>query len=195
MCTCACLCLPQDHPPVLNQQLDSSSNPSSTTSSTPSSPAAFSQGNLHNATPPPNPSPKGRDVRFNFPGQSCGGGGISICTWQLSGAHSHRLHCSVYEHAGPTACKGSYVLTSAVKRLKYLIAINRIFVIVNSKLIAIKSQICIYSKLYLFIYFFHHFIFILLPLSTWKSGLACFMQMFYFIENQYCQTGRYKIKL
>ncbi|XP_031429644.1 kinase suppressor of Ras 1 isoform X2 [Clupea harengus] len=57
----------KDHPPVLNQQLDSSSNPSSTTSSTPSSPAAFSQGNLHNATPPPNPSPKGRDVRFNFP--------------------------------------------------------------------------------------------------------------------------------
>ena len=34
-----------------------------------------------------------------------------------------------------------------------------------------------------FIYFFHHFIFILLPLSTWKSGLACFMQMFYFIKK------------
>ncbi|KAL2095726.1 hypothetical protein ACEWY4_007874 [Coilia grayii] len=58
----------KDHPPVLNQQLDSSSNPSSTTSSTPSSPAAYSQGNPHNATPPPNPSPKGpRDVRFHFP--------------------------------------------------------------------------------------------------------------------------------
>src|SRR4029434_1274626 len=34
-----------------------------------------------------------------------------------------------------------------------------------------------------------------MPLSTWKSGLACFMQMFYFIENQHCQTGRYKIKV
>lgn len=58
----------QDHPPVLNQ-LDSSSNPSSTTSSTPSSPAPFQQSNPPSATPPPNPSPKGhRDSRFNFPG-------------------------------------------------------------------------------------------------------------------------------
>uniref|UniRef100_A0AAX7T1A9 non-specific serine/threonine protein kinase n=1 Tax=Astatotilapia calliptera TaxID=8154 RepID=A0AAX7T1A9_ASTCA len=59
----------QDHPPVLNQ-LDSSSNPSSTTSSTPSSPAPFQQSNPPSATPPPNPSPKGhRDSRFNFPGK------------------------------------------------------------------------------------------------------------------------------
>uniref|UniRef100_A0A672JM26 non-specific serine/threonine protein kinase n=1 Tax=Salarias fasciatus TaxID=181472 RepID=A0A672JM26_SALFA len=58
----------KDHPPVLNQ-LDSSSNPSSTTSSTPSSPAPFQQSNPPSATPPPNPSPKGhRDSRFNFPG-------------------------------------------------------------------------------------------------------------------------------
>uniref|UniRef100_A0A3Q3IA65 non-specific serine/threonine protein kinase n=1 Tax=Monopterus albus TaxID=43700 RepID=A0A3Q3IA65_MONAL len=57
----------KDHPPVLNQ-LDSSSNPSSTTSSTPSSPAPFQQSNPLSATPPPNPSPKGhRDSRFNFP--------------------------------------------------------------------------------------------------------------------------------
>ncbi|KAL3971343.1 chloride intracellular channel protein 4 [Sarotherodon galilaeus] len=57
----------KDHPPVLNQ-LDSSSNPSSTTSSTPSSPAPFQQSNPPSATPPPNPSPKGhRDSRFNFP--------------------------------------------------------------------------------------------------------------------------------
>uniref|UniRef100_A0A8C4HYU6 Kinase suppressor of ras 1a n=1 Tax=Dicentrarchus labrax TaxID=13489 RepID=A0A8C4HYU6_DICLA len=60
----------KDHPPVLNQ-LDSSSNPSSTTSSTPSSPAPFQQSNPPSATPPPNPSPKGhRDNRFNFPGIS-----------------------------------------------------------------------------------------------------------------------------
>uniref|UniRef100_A0AAY4D3P0 non-specific serine/threonine protein kinase n=1 Tax=Denticeps clupeoides TaxID=299321 RepID=A0AAY4D3P0_9TELE len=58
----------KDHPPVLNQ-LDSSSNPSSTTSSTPSSPAPFQQSNPPSATPPPNPSPKGhRDNRFHFPG-------------------------------------------------------------------------------------------------------------------------------
>ncbi|XP_033955448.1 kinase suppressor of Ras 1 isoform X1 [Pseudochaenichthys georgianus] len=57
----------KDHPPVLNQ-LDSSSNPSSTTSSTPSSPAPFQQSNPPSATPPPNPSPKNhRDSRFNFP--------------------------------------------------------------------------------------------------------------------------------
>ncbi|XP_019714450.1 kinase suppressor of Ras 1 isoform X1 [Hippocampus comes] len=57
----------KDHPPALNQ-LDSSSNPSSTTSSTPSSPAPFQQSNPPSATPPPNPSPKGhRDSRFNFP--------------------------------------------------------------------------------------------------------------------------------
>ncbi|XP_034034659.1 kinase suppressor of Ras 1 isoform X2 [Thalassophryne amazonica] len=57
----------KDYPPVLNQ-LDSSSNPSSTTSSTPSSPAPFQQSNPPSATPPPNPSPKGhRDNRFNFP--------------------------------------------------------------------------------------------------------------------------------
>uniref|UniRef100_A0A8C7ZA47 non-specific serine/threonine protein kinase n=1 Tax=Oryzias sinensis TaxID=183150 RepID=A0A8C7ZA47_9TELE len=59
----------KDHPPVVNQ-LDSSSNPSSTTSSTPSSPAPFQQSNPPSATPPPNPSPKGhRDCRFNFPGE------------------------------------------------------------------------------------------------------------------------------
>uniref|UniRef100_A0A8C7SHU1 Kinase suppressor of ras 1a n=1 Tax=Oncorhynchus mykiss TaxID=8022 RepID=A0A8C7SHU1_ONCMY len=58
----------KDHPPVLNQ-LDSSSNPSSTTSSTPSSPAPFQ--NPPSATPPPNPSPKvHRENRFHFPGRS-----------------------------------------------------------------------------------------------------------------------------
>ncbi|CDQ67896.1 unnamed protein product [Oncorhynchus mykiss] len=56
----------KDHPPALNQ-LDSSSNPSSTTSSTPSSPAPFQ--NPPSATPPPNSSPKvHRDNRFHFPG-------------------------------------------------------------------------------------------------------------------------------
>uniref|UniRef100_A0A665VKW0 Kinase suppressor of ras 1a n=1 Tax=Echeneis naucrates TaxID=173247 RepID=A0A665VKW0_ECHNA len=67
--SCRISFLPIDHPPVLNQ-LDSSSNPSSTTSSTPSSPAPFQQSNPPSATPPPNPSPKGhRDSRFNFPGK------------------------------------------------------------------------------------------------------------------------------
>ncbi|XP_067394136.1 kinase suppressor of Ras 1 isoform X2 [Emydura macquarii macquarii] len=57
----------KDHPPAINH-LDSSSNPSSTTSSTPSSPAPFQSSNPPSATPPPNPSPMGqRDSRFNFP--------------------------------------------------------------------------------------------------------------------------------
>uniref|UniRef100_A0A8C6W862 non-specific serine/threonine protein kinase n=1 Tax=Nannospalax galili TaxID=1026970 RepID=A0A8C6W862_NANGA len=57
----------KEHPPVMN--LDSSSNPSSTTSSTPSSPAPFqTSSNPSSATTPPNPSPGQRDSRFNFPG-------------------------------------------------------------------------------------------------------------------------------
>ena len=84
------------------------------------------------------------------------------------------------------------ILTSAVKRLKYLIAINRIYVIVNSKLIAINRTFLSILNVPLFIYFiFCLFIFILMPLSTWKSVSACFMQMFYFIENQHYQTGRF----
>ncbi|XP_069022666.1 kinase suppressor of Ras 1-like isoform X2 [Embiotoca jacksoni] len=59
----------REPPPRLNQH-DSSSNPSSATSSTPSSPAHFQQSNPPSvsATPPPNPSPQGcRDNRFHFP--------------------------------------------------------------------------------------------------------------------------------
>ncbi|NXA04768.1 KSR1 Kinase, partial [Sapayoa aenigma] len=59
----------KEHPAAINH-LDSSSNPSSTTSSTPSSPAPFQSSNPPSATPPPNPSPMGqRDGRFNFPGK------------------------------------------------------------------------------------------------------------------------------
>nr|XP_042111381.1 kinase suppressor of Ras 1 isoform X11 [Ovis aries]XP_042111383.1 kinase suppressor of Ras 1 isoform X11 [Ovis aries] len=57
----------KEHPPAMNH-LDSSSNPSSTTSSTPSSPAPFpASSNPSSATTPPNPSPGQRDGRFNFP--------------------------------------------------------------------------------------------------------------------------------
>ncbi|CAJ0957749.1 unnamed protein product [Ranitomeya imitator] len=57
----------KDHPPAINH-LDSSSNPSSTTSSTPSSPAPFQSSNPLSATTPPNPSPMGlKESRFNFP--------------------------------------------------------------------------------------------------------------------------------
>ncbi|CAH2222966.1 kinase suppressor of Ras 1 isoform X2 [Pelobates cultripes] len=57
----------QEHAPAINH-LDSSSNPSSTTSSTPSSPAPFPSSNPSSATTPPNPSPMGqRDSRFSFP--------------------------------------------------------------------------------------------------------------------------------
>ncbi|XP_045559839.1 kinase suppressor of Ras 1 isoform X2 [Salmo salar] len=63
--------LPKDYPSMLSQ-MDSSSNPSSTTSSTPSSPTPFQQSNPPSvtATPPPNPSPGPlgtRDSRFHFP--------------------------------------------------------------------------------------------------------------------------------
>ncbi|XP_060902150.1 kinase suppressor of Ras 1-like isoform X2 [Labrus mixtus] len=59
----------REPPPSLNQ-LDSSSNPSSATSSTPSSPAHFQQSNSPSvsATPPPHSSPQGcRDDSFHFP--------------------------------------------------------------------------------------------------------------------------------
>ncbi|XP_070685055.1 kinase suppressor of Ras 1-like isoform X2 [Pempheris klunzingeri] len=59
----------REPPPSLNQ-LDSSSNPSSATSSTPSSPAHFQHSNppTVSATPPANPSPQAsRDHRFHFP--------------------------------------------------------------------------------------------------------------------------------
>uniref|UniRef100_A0A3P9ASK4 Kinase suppressor of ras 1 n=1 Tax=Maylandia zebra TaxID=106582 RepID=A0A3P9ASK4_9CICH len=59
----------RDPVPSINQ-LESSSNPSSATSSTPSSPAHFQQSNPSSvsATPPPNPSPQSSwDNRFNFP--------------------------------------------------------------------------------------------------------------------------------
>ncbi|XP_006874286.1 PREDICTED: kinase suppressor of Ras 1 [Chrysochloris asiatica] len=57
----------KEHPAAMNH-LDSSSNPSSTTSSTPSSPALFpTSSNPSSATTPPNPSPGQRDSRFNFP--------------------------------------------------------------------------------------------------------------------------------
>ncbi|KAM5273747.1 kinase suppressor of Ras 1 isoform 4-T4 [Ctenodactylus gundi] len=57
----------KEHPPAINH-LDSSSNPSSTTSSTPSSPAPLpASSNPSSATTPPNPSPGQRDSRFNFP--------------------------------------------------------------------------------------------------------------------------------
>ncbi|KAK5869079.1 hypothetical protein PBY51_010039 [Eleginops maclovinus] len=59
----------KEHPPSLSQ-LDSSSNPSSATSSTPSSPAHFQLNNAPSVstTPPSNPSPQSsRDSRFNFP--------------------------------------------------------------------------------------------------------------------------------
>ncbi|XP_035312572.1 kinase suppressor of Ras 1 isoform X1 [Cricetulus griseus] len=59
----------KEHPPAMT--LDSSSNPSSTTSSTPSSPAPFlTSSNPSSATTPPNPSPGQRDSSFSFPAAS-----------------------------------------------------------------------------------------------------------------------------
>src|SRR4029434_10660714 len=60
-------------------------------------------------------------------------------------------------------------LTSAVKRLKYLIAINRIYVIVNSKLIAINRKFLSILNVPSFIYFFHHFFYFnaLINMEKW----------------------------
>uniref|UniRef100_A0A8C9NCX2 non-specific serine/threonine protein kinase n=1 Tax=Serinus canaria TaxID=9135 RepID=A0A8C9NCX2_SERCA len=75
----------KEHPPAINH-LDSSSNPSSTTSSTPSSPAPFQSSNPPSATPPPNPSPMGqRDGRFNFPGKLLPGN--RLCKRLVHGKH------------------------------------------------------------------------------------------------------------
>src|SRR4029434_8559613 len=57
-------------------------------------------------------------------------------------------------------CMQLGIIISAVKRLKYLIAINRIYVIVNSKLIAINRTFLSILNVPSFIYFLHHFIFI-----------------------------------
>ncbi|XP_054989151.1 kinase suppressor of Ras 1 isoform X2 [Sorex araneus] len=60
----------KEHPPATNH-LDSSSNPSSTTSSTPSSPAPFpTLSNPNIAFTSPNPSPGQRGSHFNFPAAS-----------------------------------------------------------------------------------------------------------------------------
>ncbi|XP_013770666.1 kinase suppressor of Ras 1-like isoform X2 [Pundamilia nyererei] len=75
----------RDPVPSINQ-LESSSNPSSATSSTPSSPAHFQQSNPSSvsATPPPNPSPQSSwDNRFNFPDVPA-----STCSIQHSGSHN-----------------------------------------------------------------------------------------------------------
>uniref|UniRef100_A0A8C6ZG37 KSR1 Kinase n=1 Tax=Nothoprocta perdicaria TaxID=30464 RepID=A0A8C6ZG37_NOTPE len=73
----------KEHPPAINH-LDSSSNPSSTTSSTPSSPAPFQSSNPPSATPPPNPSPMGqRDGRFNFPGKAAFSGEFTLTYFSL----------------------------------------------------------------------------------------------------------------
>uniref|UniRef100_A0A2K5PDJ8 Kinase suppressor of ras 1 n=1 Tax=Cebus imitator TaxID=2715852 RepID=A0A2K5PDJ8_CEBIM len=71
----------KEHPPAMNH-LDSSSNPSSTTSSTPSSPAPFpTSSNPSSATTPPNPSPGQRDSRFNFPGTKSPGFSGFLGAW------------------------------------------------------------------------------------------------------------------
>ncbi|KAJ8348707.1 hypothetical protein SKAU_G00272960 [Synaphobranchus kaupii] len=93
----------KDHPPVLNQ-LDSSSNPSSTTSSTPSSPAPYQQSNPPSATPPPNPSPKGpRDNRFHFPdvpsSASQHSEGLQDTAENESSANEPKSHLAGDEHA------------------------------------------------------------------------------------------------
>ena len=64
------------------------------------------------------------------------------------------------------------IYISAVKRLKYLIAINRIYVIVNSKLIAINRKFLSILNVPSFIYFFPSFYFnALINMEKWIALL------------------------
>ena len=74
----------------------------------------------------------------------------------------------------------SCVHISAVKRLKYLIVINRIYVIVNSKLIAINRKFLSILNVPSFIYFFHHFFYFnaLINMEKW-IGLLYANVLFY----------------
>ena len=74
-----------------------------------------------------------------------------------------------------------YIYISAVKRFKYLIAINRIYVIVKSKLIAINRKFVSILNVPSFINFFHHFIFYfnaLINMEKW-IGLLYANVLFY----------------
>ncbi|XP_035010120.1 kinase suppressor of Ras 1 isoform X1 [Hippoglossus stenolepis] len=87
----------REPPPNLNQ-LDSSSNPSSATSSTPSSPAHFQQSNNPSVstTPPHNASPRGScDNRFHFPD-------VSASTHAPASLHSGSCHESGVSQGGVT---------------------------------------------------------------------------------------------
>ncbi|KAK2506610.1 hypothetical protein MC885_015980 [Smutsia gigantea] len=92
----------KEHPPAMNH-LDSSSNPSSTTSSTPSSPAPFpTSSNPPSATTPPNPSPSQRDGRFSFPDSS-----LSFQTFQHFHKQPHILMQRKVPGRYPVLCSPS----------------------------------------------------------------------------------------
>ncbi|XP_047191329.1 kinase suppressor of Ras 1-like isoform X2 [Scophthalmus maximus] len=84
-------------PKAITKRLDSSSNPSSATSSTPSSPAHFQQSNPPSVstTPPANSSPRGScDSRFHFPD-------VPAAT-HTAAPHSASGHESGVSQVGPT---------------------------------------------------------------------------------------------
>lgn len=98
--------VPQEHPPAMNH-LDSSSNPSSTTSSTPSSPAPFpTSSNPSSATTPPNPSPGQRDSRFNFPGNHTLG---LLCAFRV-GSDAPSQHAPAGSRSNTATTKKEHLL-------------------------------------------------------------------------------------
>ena len=86
------------------------------------------------------------------------------------------------------------IKTSAVKRFKYWIAMNRINVIVNLRLIANNCTILSILNVPWFIFVLLFFL-ILMLLSTWKCGSACFLRMFFYLTLAYTAVFNFTLTL
>src|SRR4029434_3240737 len=99
-------------------------------------------------------------------------------------------------HYGAISRPLIYIYTSAVKRLKYLIAINRIYVIVNSKLIAINRKFVSILNVPSFI-FFSIFLFLFeCPYQHGKVDLLSLCKCFILLKTNIVKQGgtKYNIK-
>ena len=102
---------------------------------------------------------------------------VFITTWERLRTFCllhHDFFILLYCHLKNTSNKNFW---NVVKWFKYLMAINRINAIVNSRLI----KHFFYAK-YPLISLSHTFL-ILMLLSTWRSASACLVQMFFYDNN------------
>ena len=120
--------------------------------------------------------------------------------WKCQQAAGYMLYCRFefkhskdrFMYVNALITEMYYVNTSAVKRLKYLIAINRIYVIVNSKWIAINRTFLSILNVPSFIFFHHIFHFnALINMEKW-IGLLYANVLFYWKTTL---PNRAKIKL